>query len=214
MATSYIRRGSNALVRPHTLRKLAVSTDVAVRDIGLFDTTGAPPEYKDSSVSRIRSRVDSGDGIVIVSCRRKGSSVAAAHRTRSERSVTTYNAERYESAVETITLDEITNIIDIEHAIVGEVVGLADPPRGAAALPPAELPDCDVLVLDCEGAEIGILKSIDQLPRVLIVDTDTFLDSPEGDVRATLEDMDYEVVDRGVEVEEMGVYVHTAVERL
>lgn len=214
MATSYIRRGSNTFVRSHTLRKLAVFNGVAVRDIGLFDTTGTPPEYKDPFVSRIRSRVDSGDGIVIVSCRREVSSVAAAHRTRSERSVTTYNAERYESAVETITLDEITNIIDIKHAIVGEVVDLANPPHGAAMLPPAELPDCDVLVLDCEGVEIGILKSIDQHPRVLIVETHTFLDSHEEDVRATPDDMDYEAVDRGVEVKEMGVYVLTAVGRL
>jgi hypothetical protein len=36
---------------------------------------------------------------------------------------------------------------------------------------PAELPECDVLELNCEGSEIGILRNMTIRPRAIAVET-------------------------------------------
>lgn len=215
MVTGYVRRVYNVLVRPHTPRKLAVFNGIAVRGVRLFDATDTFPNYERPLIAGIRSRVTPDDTVTVVGGGRGVSSVSAAHRTGPKGSVNTYegSAERCELATETVDLNGVDDIVEVNHNIVGEAVSLANASKGATTLPPGELPACDVLVLDCEGAEIGILEQLDQRPRVLIVETHAFLDSPEEDVRATLDELGYEVVDRGVEVEEMGVYVLTAVER-
>lgn len=215
MVTGYVRRVYNVLVRPYTPRKLAVFNGIAVRGVRLFDATDTFPNYERPLIAGIRSRVTPDDTVTVVGGGRGVSSVSAAHRTGPKGSVNTYegSAERCELATETVDLNGVDDIVEVNHNIVGEAVSLANASKGATTLPPGELPACDVLVLDCEGAEIGILEQLDQRPRVLIVETYAFLDSPEEDVRATLDELGYEVVDRGVEVEEMGVYVLTAVER-
>lgn len=215
MVTGYVRRVYNVLFRPHTPRRLAVFNGVAVRGVRLFDATDTFPDYERSLIAGIRSWVAPGDTVVVVGGGRGVSSVVAARRTGPEGSVNTYegSAERCELATETVNLNEVDDVVEVNHDIVGEAVSLANASEGATTLPPGELPACDVLVLDCEGAEMEILEQLDQRPRVLIIETHAFLDSPEEDVRATLDDLGYEVVDRGVEVEEMGVYVLTVVER-
>lgn len=181
----------------------------------MFDATDTFPDYEGPLIAGIRSHVIAGDNVVVVGGGRGVSSVAAAHRAGSDGNISTYegSAKRHELTTETVDLNNVDDVVAVNHAIVGEAVDLADEPGGAETVAPTDLPDCDVLVLDCEGAEVGILESLDQRPRVLIVETHAFLDSPEADVRAALDELSYEVVDRGVEVEEMGVYVLTAVER-
>jgi hypothetical protein len=72
------------------------------------------------------------------------------------------------------------------------------------------LPDCDVLILDCEGAEIEIIDGMEQRPRTMIVESHGFLDSPESAVLNSLEAFDYYVDNKRVEYEQNGIYVLTA----
>jgi hypothetical protein len=103
---------------------------------------------------------------------------------------------------------------EVRHAIVGFVSEDSTEryggPEDADTVEPSELLESDVLVLDCEGAEMEILKEIPQSPQTIVVETHEFLDSPEEEVRRILSDRGYTVVDRGVELEEKGVYVLVA----
>jgi hypothetical protein len=62
---------------------------------------------------------------------------------------------------------------------------------------PSELPSCDILELDCEGAEIGILRDMTIQPRVIAVETHGFLGAPTSAARELLEARGYHVQDLG-----------------
>ena len=64
-------------------------------------------------------------------------------------------------------------------------------------MPPAEIPDCDVLEMDCEGAETSILSEMSIRPRVILVETHGCLGAPTSDVRDLLITIGYEVEDLG-----------------
>lgn len=101
----------------------------------------------------------------------------------------------------------------MNHSIIGNAIDLAGTSGDAEVVSPADLPACDILILDCEGAEIGILQSLDQRPETLIVETHGFLDSPADDVRTALDDIDYKTIDQKDEDQQMGVHVLTAVDK-
>ncbi|WP_458188511.1 FkbM family methyltransferase [Haladaptatus sp. NG-WS-4] len=98
----------------------------------------------------------------------------------------------------TVEVNRVADLVTLEHAAVGEFVGEelwgeADGERRS----PDTIPECDVLELDCEGAELDILRSLEIDPRVIIVETHDHLGSPPEEVRAALERLGYEIVDEG-----------------
>ena len=54
----------------------------------------------------------------------------------------------------------------VKHAVVGEAINVYGDPGQLSTLivAPAERPGCDILELDCEGAEIAILREYDHSP--------------------------------------------------
>jgi threonine dehydrogenase-like Zn-dependent dehydrogenase len=185
---------------------------VPVRGIHLFDSTDTFPAYEAPLLSAVRGTVQSGDTVVVIGGGRGVSTVVAAQRAGPSGDVIAYEAgeERVAMATETVELSNMEDTARIEHAVVGddvEIVGdLGDPDY----ILPTAVPDADVLVLDCEGAELGILSAIEQEPRAIIVETHGFLDAPEAAVREILADTGYEVVERGVEDDSLGTYILTA----
>jgi hypothetical protein len=67
-----------------------------------------------------------------------------------------------------------------------------------AVLPPSQLPPCDVLQLDCEGAEVEILRELTIQPRLILVETHGLYGAPTDVVASLLENCGYIVSDRGV----------------
>jgi hypothetical protein len=63
---------------------------------------------------------------------------------------------------------------------------------------PADLPECDVLALDCEGAEILISRNLKFRPRAIGVGSRGIFGAPSKLVREPLEQLGYVVVDYGV----------------
>lgn len=59
----------------------------------------------------------------------------------------------------------------IRHALVGEDVNVFGAVGEADRISPVELSTADVLVLDVEGAELGILDGLGTWPAVVIVET-------------------------------------------
>ena len=102
----------------------------------------------------------------------------------------------------------ITNI-NIHHAVVGKLIatfgGCVASDLGPV-LPPSQLPPCDVLQLDCEGAEVGILREMMIQPRVILVETHGLLGAPTHLVASLLKKHGYVVADRGVAEPSMAEY--------
>jgi hypothetical protein len=100
----------------------------------------------------------------------------------------------------TAALNGVAARVKVETAIVGAAIGVYRNKGEAlpAVVSGAELPFCDVLELDCEGAELMILRHMRIRPRIALVETHGMLGAPSRDSRATLERLGYAVEDLGV----------------
>lgn len=191
--------------------KIGVYNGVAVRDRGLFDVTDERPDYERPLVASVRNHVQTGDQVVIVGGGKGVSTVAAANQAGPDGAVTVYEggAEGVHKIEQTLRLNRMTDRTTVRHAIVGTAINVYGDVGDAEHVAPAMLPTCDILELDCEGTELEILRNLKISPRVIIVETHAHLDAPEETVREELEQLGYEVVDRGVELAEKGVYILT-----
>jgi len=110
-------------------------------------------------------------------------------------------AGRVDTVRETARLSRLDDRIAVAHATVGSSVRVADEGSVGSIKPPQTLPDCDVLVLDCEGAERQILTELGPQwqPPVILVETHPMFDSPPQAVRELLVDGGYEVVNETTE---------------
>ncbi|NHN41444.1 FkbM family methyltransferase [Halorubellus sp. JP-L1] len=203
----------NRFLRPHLPYKLSTHNGVTARGAKLFDFTDRFPEYEAAIIDSLRERVRTGDDVVVVGGGFGVSSVVAANHVGETGSVTTYEggADQYGLVREALELNGVTDRVDVEHAIVGSAVSLYTPPGDARVVDATELPACDVLEMDCEGAELDVLRNLEIEPRVVVVETHANFGSPEGDVREELDRLGYEVVDREAEIAEDGIFVLTAV---
>lgn len=199
-------------VRDRLPRKVGVYNGVPVRDRALLDVTDEQPDYEGALVAGIRRQVMTDDNVVVVGGGRGVSSVSAAMATGSRGEVNCFEGgkKQYERLMETLKLNCVENWTSAHHAIVGSDVDVYGKTGDAEVIEPADMPDCDVLVLDCEGAEYEILQDIRQRPGTIVVETHGFLGTPESDVRHVLSDIGYEVVKRRPEYENRGVIVLTA----
>jgi hypothetical protein len=75
-----------------------------------------------------------------------------------------------------------------------------------AVLAPSELPPCNVLELDCEGAEVEILRELTIQPRVILVETHGLFGAPTDLVASLLKKRGYIVSDRGLAEPREGDY--------
>jgi hypothetical protein len=65
------------------------------------------------------------------------------------------------------------------------------------SLAASQLPSCDVLQLDCEGAEVEIPREMTIQPRVILVETHGIFGAPTNLGASVLEKRSYVVSDRG-----------------
>ena len=87
----------------------------------------------------------------------------------------------------------------IHHAVVAKSIAVYGSGSDVGAvLPPSQLPPCNVLELDCEGAEVEILRELTIQPRVILVETHGLYGAPTDLVASLLEKRGYIVSDRGV----------------
>ena len=204
----------DATIRPLLPRKVVVHNGVAVRSGRLLDATDEKPDYEGSLVAAIRERVDPGDDVVVAGGGHGVSAVVAARRVGSSGSVVVFEGATAQVRMlkETVVLNRVAEEVEVRHAVVASGNNLWDDRGDAASVAPSELPDCDVLVLDCEGAELQILSAAD-LPPTVIVETHGIFDAPTQESRRLLEDAGLSIVEDRVEFPSEDVHVLTAVRR-
>lgn len=217
--TDIIHTLYNRFVRPHLPNKISVHNGVAVNDaVKLFDFKDTYPNYESTLVSEIRSQVNEGDSVIIVGGGLGVSTVAAVEAMGRKGSVETYegSATQFQIISNTLSLNKVEEYVDCHHAIVGSFSDFSTEsygkPGDAELVDPSSLSKTDLLVLDCEGAEIEVLNKLSYNPDIIIVETHGFLDSCEENVRNVLSKRGYEITNRGVESEPRGIYILTAVQ--
>lgn len=192
MLYNTIKQTYNRLLRPHLPRKVGVYNGVPVRGPKLLDATDVKHDHEAGLVAATREAISPGDDVVLVGGGFGTSAVHASEAAGPYGSVHVYeaSAEMYDCLTDTLAMNGCDNVT-AHHAIVGEpgdVWGdLGDPARVSADAVPA----CDVLQLDCEGAELALLDAIPELPPSVVVETHGVYGASTDAVCAVLTDRGY-----------------------
>lgn len=153
------------------------------------------PDYENSEVDAMRTYTEGGDKIVIVGAGRGITPTAAANSVGGDGLVVGYeaSADRISRAKKTVQYNQVSDIVELHHTIVARAESVAGKVGSATVLPPDELPDCDFLELDCEGAEEKILSKMTIYPRVISVETHETMGVSHANVMKILENRGYQI---------------------
>lgn len=119
-----------------------------------------------------------GERVVIVGGGDGATAIRAAKRVGRSGSVMIYEGGDRAARLleERLASGGVDSICSVHHAIVGpEIDVYGGDAAHALTVAPEDLPDCDILELDCEGSEIDILRSLTIRPRAIIVEIHPFL---------------------------------------
>ncbi len=179
----------NRFVRDRLPKKVQVNNSVPVRDCPLFDFKDHFPNYKDEQITELRRIVEPGDTVVDIAAGRGITTVISARLVGDEGEVHTYEAsdEYYKTAKETFEFSEVSDRITLTHAFIDAHGNVFGGMEGAETISPTELPECDVLNLDCEGSEVNILQDLNQSPQHVILETHADYGGHPDDVREAME---------------------------
>lgn len=211
-----VKKAYNRFLRPRlSERKIGVYNGIPVRDLKLLDRQDEFPGYERPLIKGIRDTSSRGDTVLIVGGGRGVSSVAAARAVEPEGKVLVYEGslEFVEKIHETIALNDVADLVELREGIVGRNVDVWGETTDKPLVAPEDLPRCDTLVLDCEGAENQIIPPYSYEPESLIVETHGALGSPTDEVKRKIEKRGYEVASVSPETPKKDVYVIVAIKQ-
>lgn len=158
------------------------------------------PDYEAALCQGLQQNVQEGDHVVVVGGGFGVTAVHAARHTGQRGRVTAFEAaqQQFASLKWGIGSNDQDDIVTPIHALVGEEVVVYGETNSAERYSPKDLPECNVLELDCEGTETEILRSMDIRPRILLVETHGFRGAPTREVDEILCDMGYTTTNLGV----------------
>jgi len=177
-------------------RKIAVFNGIAVRGASFYAKTDIFPEHEAELISAIRDYVKHGERVLVIGGGSGASTVAVAHQVGITGSVVSYEANKnsFARTRETVNLNKVDDRVEVYHTIIEKPVHLLGEIGNPTTLAAKELPDCDALVMDCEGAELPILENIKVRPRLIIVEAHPTLNSPKEEVKKLLDRLEYDII--------------------
>lgn len=166
-------------------RRIAMQNGVPVRNVSLLASKDVFPHHEEQLFQSIRDYVPAGAMVVLIGGGSGASTVCAARQVGVDGYVEVYEASESMARVvrETIELNGVSDVASCHHAVVETPIHVLGNVNGAEVLSGNELPSCDVLVMDCEGAELDILQSLDSYPSIIIVETHSHFGASSKDVR-------------------------------
>lgn len=154
------------------------------------------PNYESGLISGLEERLQPGLDVVIVGGGWGVTAVKAAEKVGEAGSVTVYEGsiKEVDRVRRTVETNGYSDTVDVNHAIVGTAINLHGKSGEAPIVNPEELPQCDVLELDCEGSEVKILEELTISPKVILVETHGLYDASTDRVKSILSNRSYSVV--------------------
>jgi hypothetical protein len=158
------------------------------------------PDYEATLVAGLNEMIKPGDSIVIVGGGVGVTAVIAGLRTGPSGSVQVFEGSRqYVRLIQRTAARNRVRNIGVHHAIVAKAIDVYGGESDVGTvMPPSKLPPCNVLQMDCEGAEVQILREMIIQPSVILVETHGPFGAPTDLVASLLERRGYVVSDRGV----------------
>lgn len=159
------------------------------------------PDHEYALVQELRTHVSQGDTVVVIGAGSGTTSIIAANQAAPSGKVIGYEGVRHrvDEARRAVAFNDVQDICEIHHGVVGPAVHLPslreDEPQAKQVLP-EDIPDCDVMELDCEGAEKEILESLENKPQIIIVETHPEFDTGPDEIRRILEEQGYKISNR------------------
>lgn len=177
-------------------RKIAIFNGVAVRGASLYSKIEIFPEHEAQLISAIRNHVKCGDKALVIGGGSGASTVVVAHQVGNTGTVISYegNKNSFARVKDTINLNKVDDRVEVYHTIVEKPVYLLGEIGNPPTLAAKDFPDCDVLVMDCEGAEIPILENMIIKPRLIIVETHPTLNAPKEETIKILHNLGYDII--------------------
>jgi hypothetical protein len=157
------------------------------------------PNWEATLVAGLNETIRPGDNVVVVGGGVGVTAVIAALRTGSNGTVQCFEGSKQNVrwVKQTAARNKVTNL-SVHHAVVAKQIAVYGPGNDVGpVLPPSQLPPCDVLELDCEGAELQILRELAVQPRVILVETHGLYGAPTDVVALMLRKRGYAVSNRG-----------------
>ena len=158
--------------------------------------------YEQTLIAALQSQVLPEDRVTIVGGGEGVTAVVAAKAVGEKGSVVCFegNSWNVRKIKATAARNKVSRRLTVRHAVVGQAIGVYGVPEQVSTLvvSPAELPECDVLELDCEGAEILILSNMTIRPRVVAVENHGVYGAPTTRVKELLEQSGYAVEEWGL----------------
>lgn len=149
------------------------------------------PDFEEPMAGAVRENVELGCNVVVVG---GGHGVTSTIAAMSGAEVTVFETSPYWADVcsSTHSMNGVKQSVDVVNAIIGHEVEAWGFTKGVDTMHPDNLPKCNWLVLDCEGAEHEILEDMSHRPHRLSVETHEPHSSPES-MSDTLCLMGYEI---------------------
>lgn len=167
-----IQKVYNRTIREYLPNKSRILANVDVHDTPLLDLTANNPLYKIGLILSIYDYISDGDYVEVVGF---GRGVTSTHIFwAGASSVKGYEAasNMIEKGIDTVDRNYGTlHELDVMHAVVGDPIDVYGDFSTADIISPSELSDADVLVLDCEGAELSILSNLGTYPKTIICES-------------------------------------------
>lgn len=127
--------------------------------------------YEQSYVRAIREHLE-GTKVVVIGGGEGVSTVTAARLVGEKGRVISYEGGKKSAKAvrQTIDYNNVQDCVDVHHALVGKYSHVRGSVKEADVVDPEDLPPCDSLLLDCDGAELSILPELEYLPPLIIVE--------------------------------------------
>lgn len=188
-----VKRVYNGVLRDHLPSKIGTVNGVQTRKHRLLDVSGEP-DYEATAVDALTRHVQTGDHVLVLGGGYGITAVRSAWLGASQVTAVEASASQTRILREAARLNHVGDTVTVHHGIVGPEHRVFGATGDANRLLIPELPDCDVLEMDIEGAELAVLEGLTIRPRAVIVETHAKFDAPTDEVVARLESMGYSVM--------------------
>lgn len=192
----------NQLIRHRLPRYTGVYNGVATKKYYLLDISSNDfePDYKQTLISIVRSEVEKGDTVAEIGSGFGVCTTWLAREVGENGRVYSYEASENQVNVarealkinSTIVEDDLAPRVTVKHALVGGANAVYGPENDVKTISINDIPNCNVLVSDCEGAELSILKEMNDFPDTLIVETHPSFGAGTDDIAPILENKGYQ----------------------